>query len=75
VVARLGTKDEVTLYASWNGATEVATWEVLAGPSRGWLQAIELAATVRTAEPLVDVQAKNRLGRVLGTAKALEPRN
>jgi hypothetical protein len=24
--------DEVTLYASWNGATEVATWEVLASP-------------------------------------------
>jgi hypothetical protein len=43
-------------------------------PARA-VAAIELAATVRTAEPLVDVQAKNRLGRVLGTAKALEPRN
>jgi hypothetical protein len=32
VTAGPGAEGEVTLYASWNGATEVATWEVLAGP-------------------------------------------
>jgi hypothetical protein len=31
-VAETGPDDEVTLYTSWNGATEVASWEVLAGP-------------------------------------------
>jgi hypothetical protein len=31
MVAERGSDDEVTLYASWDGATEVATWEVLAG--------------------------------------------
>jgi hypothetical protein len=29
---------EVTLYASWNGGTEVAAWEVLAGPNPGGLE-------------------------------------
>src|SRR5215212_5985333 len=32
VVAESGEGDEVKLYVSWNGATEVATWRVLAGP-------------------------------------------
>ena len=31
MVAELGAEDEVTIYASWNGATEVVTWQVLAG--------------------------------------------
>ena len=31
VVAELGADDEATIYVSWNGATEVATWQVLAG--------------------------------------------
>jgi len=26
IVAELGADDEVTIYASWNGATEIATW-------------------------------------------------
>ena len=34
VAAESGPEDEVTLYASWNGATEVATWQVLAGPAQ-----------------------------------------
>ena len=29
-----------TVYASWNGATEVAEWEVLAGASTGDLQVV-----------------------------------
>ena len=31
IVVELGAEDEVTIYASWNGATEVTTWQVLAG--------------------------------------------
>jgi hypothetical protein len=68
-------KEEVELYASWNGATDVASWEVLAGeyPSRlGPLGQVprngfETAMKVRTSKPYVAVRAKDRLGQTLGT--------
>jgi hypothetical protein len=76
-------EDEIRVYASWNGATEVASWEVLAGSLPGRLMPIgsapregfETAITVNTAEPLVSARAKDRSGRVLGIAKAVEPEN
>ena len=34
---------EVTLYASWNGASEVATWGVLAGSNPDGLEAVASA--------------------------------
>ena len=57
-----------------DGAAEVATWEVLAGPSRSRLRSIgsvpqegfETVITVRTAEPLVDVRVKVRPGARCG---------
>jgi len=75
-----GPDDEVTLYASWNGATEVATWEVLAGPGPDELKPVgsaprkgfETAITVPTGEPYVGVRAKDRSGRVLGSARAIK---
>ena len=81
VAAERGPDDEVTLYASWNGATEVATWEVLAGPNPEELEVVasvprngfETAITARTPELYVVVQAKNRSGRVLGTTKVVKP--
>jgi len=80
VAVERGPDDEVTLYASWNGATEVASWQVIAGPGPDRLkpagsvtprQGFETAITVHTAGPYVSVQAKDRSGRVLGTSKAL----
>jgi len=73
-------EDEVSVYASWNGATQVATWEVLADPSPNRLESLgsvpwdgfEMAMSVRTAEPYVVVRAKHRSGRVLGTIEAVE---
>jgi hypothetical protein len=81
LVAEPGPEGEVTVYASWNGATEVAEWQVLAGPSRGQLRPIvsaprdgfETAIAVRTTEPFIGVVAKDRSGRAVGTAKAVEP--
>ncbi len=81
VVAERGPGDKVRIYASWNGATEVATWEVVAGPSSERLKPVrsapkegfETTITVRTTEPYISVRAKDRSGRVLGTAKAVEP--
>jgi Arylsulfotransferase (ASST) len=79
-VAERASEDEVRVYASWNGATEVATWEVLAGPGAGQLESLgsvardgfETALLARTAEPYVAVRAKNRSGRVLGASKPVE---
>jgi Arylsulfotransferase (ASST) len=74
-VAERASEDEVRVYASWNGATEVATWEVLAGPRPGQLESVgsvprsgfETAMLVQTSEPYVAVRAKHHLGEVLGT--------
>jgi hypothetical protein len=79
-VAERASEDEVRVYASWNGATEVATWEVLAGPSPGQLESLgsvardgfETTMLVHSTEPYVAVRAKHRLGRVLGTSKPVE---
>jgi hypothetical protein len=73
--------DKVTLYVSWNGATDVATWQVLGGPDPGQLEPVgsapkrgfETAVTVNTAEPYIAVQARSATGRVLGTTKAVRP--
>ena len=82
VVAERGSDDEeVTLYVSWNGATEVASWQVLAGLSPEMLEpavdasvprdGFETAIRVQTTEPYVGVQARDRSGRVLGTSRAI----
>jgi hypothetical protein len=73
--------EEVRVYASWNGGTEVATWEVLAGPSPGQLESVgsmprdgfETALSARTAEPYVAVQARDRSGQILGASEPIEP--
>jgi hypothetical protein len=84
VALEQGPGDEVTVYTSWNGATEVASWQVLAGPSPDRLKSVgdaapregfETAITVHSAEPYVAVQAKDSSGQVLGTSKALKPEN
>jgi hypothetical protein len=79
-----GSDDKVTLYASWNGATEVATWQVLAGPNPEMLEPVgsaapregfETAITVRSAGPYIGVQARDSSGRALGTSRAARPRS
>ncbi len=72
--------DQVIVYVSWNGATEVAEWQVLAGPGADRLEAVgsaprkgfETAITVETAEPYVGVRAKGDSGRVLGASRAVK---
>jgi hypothetical protein len=80
IAAELGTEDEVTIYASWNGATEVTTWQVLAGSAPDQLeplasaprQGFETVITVRTTESYVGLNAMNGSGKVLGTTSALK---
>jgi hypothetical protein len=66
-----------TLYVSWNGATEVARWQVVAGRDVGHLSAVKSAAKtgfetaipVQTNEDFVAVRALDRDGAVLGTSR------
>jgi hypothetical protein len=68
----------VTVYASWNGATLVAYWRVLAGPSTTSLRAVAEGARsgfetaiplpVGAVGPYVAVQALDATERVLGTS-------
>jgi hypothetical protein len=81
VVAEAGPDDRVTVYVSWNGATEVDTWQILAGGSLDELEpagsaprrGFETVVTLHTSEPHVAVEAKDGSGRVLGTSEAVEP--
>ena len=81
VVAGRGSDDEITLYASWNGATEVENWEVLAGPHPDQLEPLgsvpregfETAISARTREPHVAVRAQDSSGRILGTSRSVKP--
>lgn len=63
------------VYASWNGATEVATWRVLAGanPGRAVAEAratgFETAIPVRTRARVLRVAALDARGRVLGLSR------
>ena len=66
-----------TAYVSWNGATEVARWQVLAGPSGQSLHRVgeraregfETALPFETDEAFVAVRALNARGAVLGTSR------
>jgi len=79
-VAERTSDEEVRVYVSWNGATQVITWEVLAGASPNQVESLgsiprngfETAMLVRTAEPYVVVRAKDRSGRVLGTTEPIK---
>ena len=72
--------DEVALYVSWNGATQVKSWEVLAGSDPDQLEPLgsvprngfETALSARTTEPYIAVRARDSSGRVLGTSRPVK---
>jgi hypothetical protein len=78
-VALVGARRGVRLFVSWNGATDVSSWRVLAGPAPGALKAVATAATTgfetdipvsRSARYYV-VQALDAAGRVLATSRRI----
>ena len=78
VAVRSAGDGRVELYASWNGATEVARWQVVAGPhpdsltpvgSRAW-GGFETRIRVTTGERFLAARALDAEGRVLGTSVA-----
>jgi hypothetical protein len=71
-----GAGGAVTVYASYNGATNVASWEVLAGPTSSALTPVETvprsgfetSIPLAAAQPYVAVRALDGGGQVLGTS-------
>jgi hypothetical protein len=69
----------VSVYASWNGATEVASWRVLAGATQQQLAPVATAArsgfetelSTPAHESYVAVQALNQAGAVIGTSRTV----
>jgi hypothetical protein len=68
---------KTTVYASWNGATEVASWRVLAAGAGGKLTLVASAASsgFETAVPVpasyksFEVEALDAKGRVIGASR------
>jgi Arylsulfotransferase (ASST) len=81
VRAGLNNTGEATIvHASWNGATEVSAWRVLAGKHPGRLTAqatipatgFESSTTLPGKYPRVAVQALDSAGRVLGASQTVQ---
>jgi Arylsulfotransferase (ASST) len=70
---------QITVYASWNGDTRTASWQVLAGPTAAQLTPVasaarsgfETAIAAPVAEGYVAVQALGAAGEVLGTSRTI----
>ncbi len=71
------TSEETIVHASWNGATEVASWRVLAGARPGALRArvtipasdFESSTSLPEKYVYVQVQALDRAGHTLGVSR------
>jgi hypothetical protein len=76
LVAERGANGQVSAAASWNGATEVARWQLLSGPDAQRLHVVaeqprsgfETALTAPTDDPVVRARALDGHGAVLGTS-------
>jgi hypothetical protein len=75
------TGEETVVHASWNGATGVAAWRVLAGKDARSLKAqaqipvagFESATTLPRKYAFVAVQALDAAGHTIGTSKTVAP--
>lgn len=76
---KTGHNNTSTVYVSWNGATDVAAWKLLAGPtakSLSWVsttrsQGFETAIHTTTPEPYLAVEALSKSGVVLGATSTV----
>jgi arylsulfotransferase ASST len=74
--------DRGHIFVSWNGATEVARWQILTGRSPADLRpfrtvgkhGFETSAQVPPALPWLAVRALDRAGRTLGTSRTIHTR-
>lgn len=73
-------KDQITVYASWNGSTKTAAWKVFAGHSPNHLSEVktadrcgfETAIEVNRDGPYFQVKALNAKGKVIGVSKVVK---
>ncbi len=80
-VAGFDSGHRTRVYASWNGATDVSAWRVLAGSSSTALKPARQAAssgfeteiTIRR-QAYLEVEALGRAGRILGRSGVVTPR-
>lgn len=76
IAVRQGKKGGDTVYASWNGATTVASWRVMGGSSAASLtplstvarKGFETSISLSSGVKQLAVQALDRSGNVLGTS-------
>lgn len=79
VAVQSSTAGGVTLYASWNGATELAGWQALAGPSaetlaiaaRARRTGFETAIAVNSSGPYFAAVALDAAGRQIGRSTSI----
>ncbi len=80
IAAEPAADGSLTVYASWNGATEVASWRVLAGTTPTALYEVgaaprtgfETAIEVTGDGPFIAVEALGMNGNILGASEAIE---
>lgn len=80
VVGRSESRNGIGVYVSWNGATEVTGWRVLAGPDPQNLRSVrdgartgfETRIVITGRESYVGVQALDGDGAVLATSEAVQ---
>jgi hypothetical protein len=80
-VAGLAHDGSTDVYASWNGATDVARWVILAGKSKAALVPVkavdrdgfETKATLGGQPAFVQVRALDASGKPLGTSRPVKP--
>jgi Arylsulfotransferase (ASST) len=76
-------RDRVTVYASWNGATDIARWLVLAGPDEEHLRAagsfaktgFETPMRLTASDKIFAVRALRRDGTAIATSEAVEAKS
>jgi hypothetical protein len=76
----LAARDSTAVFASWNGATDVGSWRVLAGASANALTpratmpvgGFESSLTLPDPYPYVAVQAVGAAGQLLGTSAVVK---
>jgi hypothetical protein len=80
-IAAVAAGAQTQISASWNGATDVASWEVLAGPSSSSLSPVgsypdtgfETSILAPTTGPYVGVEALSETGAVLAASPVIVP--
>jgi hypothetical protein len=80
ILAKRSGSGAMTVSASWNGATQVASWRVLAGTSPGSLAPVASApksgfqttVSALTSGPYVAVQAIDSAGSPIGTSATVK---